>query len=209
MSFSRLAAALVLFAIAHSAPCQQPIVVVPEEAPTPLLLDQPQIVLLFGPIKEDGELAHHVAGSILSDCKAAGKAPIIVYIDSPGGDVVEGNLIISAMQLCTTHPIYTVDIANADSMAAIIFEHGTKRFMFPYAELMFHEPHLGVSGTPEQAESQLNVVKAEVEKIEKYLSKKFGLSLEAFRVKERAQWWLVGEEAIKAGAADAIGDPGL
>jgi len=209
MSFSRLAAALLLFVVAHSAPCQQPIVVIPEEAPTPLLLDQPQIVLLFGIIKPDGELSHHVAGSILSDCKAAGKAPIILYIDSVGGDITQGGLILSAMQLCTTHPIYTVDIANADSMAAIIFEHGTKRFMFPYAELMFHEATVGGIGTIEQAQVQLDLVKKEVEHIEKYLATKLGLSLEAFRVKERTQWWLVGEEAIKAGAADAIGDPGL
>ena len=67
------------------------------------------------------------------------REPIRLYINSPGGDVTEGFALIDVMELSQT-PIYTINLAEAYSMAFLIGITGTKRFSLPSASFMMHEP---------------------------------------------------------------------
>ena len=67
------------------------------------------------------------------------REPIRLYINSPGGDVVEGFSLIDVMELSKT-PIYTINLAEAYSMAFLIGITGTKRYTLPSASFMMHEP---------------------------------------------------------------------
>ncbi|MBR3116040.1 ATP-dependent Clp protease proteolytic subunit [Candidatus Saccharibacteria bacterium] len=67
------------------------------------------------------------------------REPIRLYINSPGGDVTEGFALIDVMEASKT-PIYTINLAEACSMAFLIGITGTKRFSLPSATFMMHEP---------------------------------------------------------------------
>ena len=74
---------------------------------------------------------------------------IYLYINSLGGDVVQGLSIIDCMNYVKSD-VQTVCIGSAYSMAAIILASGTdkKRYSLPNSEIMIHQPFSrNVSGT--------------------------------------------------------------
>ena len=52
------------------------------------------------------------------------RKPIIVYINSPGGSVVDGYGLVDAI-LCSKTPVYTVNLGQCSSMGFLIFNHPT------------------------------------------------------------------------------------
>ena len=81
------------------------------------------------------------------------RQPIVLIIDSPGGMLDETMSICSTIKLSKT-PIYTVNVAQAYSGAALIFMSGHRRFVFPYAKTMIHSGGTtGIGGTFEQTEA--------------------------------------------------------
>jgi len=71
-------------------------------------------------------------------------APIVVHVDSPGGEITAGLAIYDIIQAYADR-IYVVCTGQACSMGAVIFAGGGKgrRFMLAHSELMLHEPLLG------------------------------------------------------------------
>ena len=67
--------------------------------------------------------------------------PIYLYINSPGGSVIDGLSIIDNMALIHA-PVYTVVVGMAASMGAVIFSCGEKghRYMLENSQLMIHQP---------------------------------------------------------------------
>lgn len=65
--------------------------------------------------------------------------PIILYINSDGGDLDDGFALYDVIQNSTV-PIYTVGFGTCYSMAAILLCSGHKRFMFENCEVMIHQP---------------------------------------------------------------------
>lgn len=73
-----------------------------------------------------------------------GKKSIKVWINSPGGIVMDGYNIYNAI-LKTKTKVDTVCVGIAASIAAVIFQAGRKRVMNEYALLMYHNPYGGSS----------------------------------------------------------------
>ena len=71
-----------------------------------------------------------------------GKRRIQVWINSPGGVVMDGYSIYSTI-LKTRTPIDTYALGGVASIAAVIFQAGRKRIMADYAWLMYHNPFGG------------------------------------------------------------------
>jgi len=68
-----------------------------------------------------------------------GKDRIQVWINSPGGNVMEGYNIYNAILRSTTK-VDTYCIGIAASIAAVIFQAGRNRIMNEYGVLMYHNP---------------------------------------------------------------------
>ena len=66
------------------------------------------------------------------------RKPIILYINSPGGDVAEGFSLLATIKASQT-PIYTVNVGMWCSMAFWIGITGAKRFTLPYMTFLMHE----------------------------------------------------------------------
>lgn len=132
--------------------------------------------------------------------------PIILYIYSPGGDLISGSTIVNAM-LASRRPVWTVDIGYAASMAAIIHSYGVKKFLMPRAVLMHHNVSSSAEGDLPHMQSQIAAIARLAEMYEKHIAQLAHISLAELRVKEAENWYLVDDEAVKAHLADGVVNP--
>lgn len=89
----------------------------------------------------DSAVANTVIAQLLFLEKADPKAPITMYVNSPGGHVTAGLAIYDTMQYIKC-PVITISMGLSASMGSIIlagWEAG-KRYALPHAEIMIHQP---------------------------------------------------------------------
>lgn len=158
-----------------------------------------QVVLLEGEVRLDS------AERVIKGLKAASQSgqPIYLVIDSPGGSVLDGAKVVSAMESSSV-PIYTVCNGLCASMAFIIHQYGTKRLATDRAILMAHPASGGASGTLEQMTSQISMFTGYVNKMSAYVAKRAGLTFEQFHAKYISEMWLDSEDAKKNGFVDSL-----
>lgn len=95
----------------------------------------------------DATVANTVIAQLLYLEKQDPKAPITIYVNSPGGHVTAGLAIYDVMQYVQCD-IVTVCVGLAASMGSIILAGGTKgkRYSLPNSEIMIHQPLGGTEG---------------------------------------------------------------
>lgn len=163
-----------------------------------LRVPQEQVVVLAG---EVGENAAGIATQITQK-SSAGK-PVFLLISSPGGSIMDGALIINAIEASPV-PVYTVCVDLCASMAAMIHQYGTERLMFDRAVLMFHDAAGGFQGYFPHIKSQFEAVNRYVNRFNTYTAKRSGMTLEALELNEHTQLWVDSEDAITRKFTDKI-----
>ncbi len=132
--------------------------------------------------------------------------PLYLVIDSPGGLIYHGLAFIEFVKHIDN--LHTITLFSA-SMAAAYVEHlpGT-RYITDNGILMFHRASGGFEGQFEvgELESQLRFWKKIVRTMEQKSADRIGISLADYKSHARNEWWLYGEEAVNAGAADEVVD---
>lgn len=103
-----------------------------------------RIVFLTGVVEED--MANHIVAQLLLLESQNDKAPIYMYINSPGGSVMQGLAIYDTMQHINS-PIHTIVIGQAASMGSLLAQSGTKRYITPNSRHMIHRVSSGTQGT--------------------------------------------------------------
>jgi ATP-dependent Clp protease protease subunit len=95
----------------------------------------------------DSAVANTVIAQLLFLEKVDPKAPITMYINSPGGHVTAGLAIYDTMQHIKPE-VQTICVGLAASMGAVILCGGApgKRFSLPHSEIMIHQPLGGAEG---------------------------------------------------------------
>ena len=90
------------------------------------------------------------------------KAPITLYINSPGGSADSGFAIYDAMKMVSC-PIRTVVVGLCASAGVTIFMGGDKgqKYATPYSRFMLHQPSTGAIG----AASDLEITAREILRI--------------------------------------------
>lgn len=154
--------------------------------------------------KIDKNLANDIHDKILLLNKL-GDQPIDLIINSGGGDIKYGLLILDAIK-GSSAPIRTICTSEAYSMAAIIFSAGAKRYMYPHAQLLLHEPHVGkidsadITSLTAMAEEMMNY-KHESDLL---LAEYTGRTLEEIEKVTDTVTVFNAEEAISFGLCDEI-----
>ena len=99
---------------------------------------QHRILFLGGVITSD--TANKIIAQLLLLEAEDRNGPIDLYVNSPGGSVVDGLAIIDAIR-CIRAPVSTTCIGQAASMGAWILAAGTPgmRYLTPNAEVMIHQ----------------------------------------------------------------------
>lgn len=152
-------------------------------------------------LDEIGEESAEVARRITE--LSSKKEPIYILINSPGGSVMDGALIISAMQASLV-PVYTICLQLCASMAGIIHQYGTERYMVDRSFLMFHNASGGVRGTLPQMISRLSAINRYVLKMDAFIAKRAGLNLEDFIRKFDNELWMDAEDSTSLKFNDKI-----
>lgn len=67
---------------------------------------------------------------------------IFIYVNSDGGDVVMGSMILSVIKNSIT-PVVTIGFSKCASMASYILASGHKRYCFPNTIVLYHDGQTG------------------------------------------------------------------
>lgn len=162
-----------------------------------------RIIFLWEAI--DSHVANTVIAQMLFLEKQDPKAPITIYVNSPGWHVTAGLAIYDVMQYVQCD-IITVCVGLAASMGSIILAWGTKgkRFSLPNSEIMIHQP-LG------WAEGQATDIKLAAEHIIKTWDRLYGIlahhtGQDIKKVEQDCDRdnFMTAEQALKYGIIDKI-----
>lgn len=129
--------------------------------------------------------------------------PITIVINSPGGSVLDGAEIISAMQ-AAKGPVDTLCVQICASMAAMIHQFGTHRLMIDRSLVMFHPATGGVQGEVDKSYSRLGALKDYIGEMELNVARRSNMSYNDYKFKSGVEWWVSAQNAIKTNVADNI-----
>jgi len=128
------------------------------------------------------------------------KAPKYVFITSNGGSVSAGSRIVS--QILTRN--VTCIAERAYSMAFVILQACSTRWVTPSGSLMQHQMSLGVKGNLMNMNNYMVMVNAVERYMNEMQAKRLGMSVEAFVSRIATDWWLFGNDITDNNAADGF-----
>ena len=129
--------------------------------------------------------------------------PIWIRINSPGGSVDAGLILIDTFR-ASKSPVYCLVESKAYSMAAITLLFCDRKYALDHATIMLHEASYGTMGEDPSNRSRIDFLTSYLDKMHRELAKRVGMSHEKYREKIRDAWWLMADEAEKAGIVDAV-----
>jgi len=164
-------------------------------------------VQLWG-VVDDRSAKDVVNKLLLLDADKPGEE-IKFLINSPGGVVTSGMAIYDTMKMLKS-PVSTICIALAASMGSILLSGGVKgrRFIYPHAEVMIHQPSLGgyIQGVSVDLEIQAKQTKRVKEIGARILAENCGKKMEQVMKDFDRDYWMDAKEAIEYGIVDQVVD---
>ena len=139
----------------------------------------------------------------LLEFDSQGHEPIWIRINSPGGSVDAGLILVDTMKAVES-PIHCIVESKAYSMAAIILTYCDRRYGFPHATYMLHEASYGTVGEDPQNRSKLDFLTKYLDAVHEEIARNIKMDVKAYRARIRDAWWLLSDEALKIGLIDQI-----
>lgn len=166
---------------------------------------QKRKVFLWGPVLDAS--AKDVVNKLLYlEAEKPGEE-IVFYINSPGGMVTAGMAIYDTMQMISS-PVSTVCMGLAASMGSILLSAGKKgkRFVFPSAEVMIHQPSIGgvMQGRASDLEIQAKQIIKTKELGARILAENCGQSYDKVMKDFDRDYWMDAEESVAYGIVDHV-----
>lgn len=161
-------------------------------------------IFLWGGV--NGKSAEKICNQLLFLEAEKPNTEITFFINSPGGIVTDGLLIMDVMNLITS-PVKTVCMGMAASMGSILLSAGEKgkREIWPNGRVMIHQPSVGgISGQATDIEISARQLLLIKEKSARILADNCGNKYEAVMKDFDRDYWMNAEEAIKYGIVDKI-----
>ena len=130
---------------------------------------------------------------------------INIYINSPGGSVVDGLGVIDTIDFVPCD-ITTTCVGMAASMGAVLLSCGAKgkRLVLPHSRVMIHQVSSGMQGVSKDLEIELEQTLRCKKDLYDILSKNTGKSYEQIEKDCDRNFWLIGKEAVDYGLADSV-----
>lgn len=166
---------------------------------TRLELDPNRTLTLFGVVRDN---ALGLADEILNLGKKS-NAPIYLILDSPGGSVITGGILISAIQ-ASKAPVYTICYKVCASMAAMIHQYGKERFQVDRSILMFHPATAGTEGEVDKMNSFIGFLKRYCDKFLYEIGERSGLGFQKLKDLASVELWIDAEDAVAMNLTDKI-----
>ena len=162
-----------------------------------------RIIFLGGPITDD--VANNVIAQLLFLAKEDPKKGIELYINSPGGSVMDGMAIYDTMQHIKPE-VSTICVGMAASMGAVLLSGGAKgkRFSLPNSEILIHQVMGEAGGQATDIEITAKQILRVKEKLNRILAANTGQSFAKIEKDSDRDFHMTPEEAKKYGIIDEI-----
>lgn len=155
----------------------------------------------------DADVANIITSQLLYLNTMDDKTEIKLFINSPGGSIVDGLAIYDMMQYISPN-VETYAIGLAASMGAVLLSSGTKgkRFALPHSKIMIHQPMGGIA--PGTQESDIKIAYEEIKQYKQtlyeILSKNTGVMYSQIVEDADRDCWFNAEEAKSYGLIDEV-----
>ncbi|MFA5748222.1 MAG: ATP-dependent Clp protease proteolytic subunit [Candidatus Absconditabacterales bacterium] len=165
-----------------------------------------RIIFIGDPI--DSHIVSSVVAQLLFLEKKDPDKDIIMYINTPGGEVYSGMAIYDTMQYVKCD-IVTIATGLAASMGSIFLTGGTKgkRYALPHSKIMIHQPLISGGGLTGQA-TDIQIEAEEMMKIKKMfieiVAKHTGQKIEKVEQDMERNKWMNPKDALEYGLIDKI-----
>jgi len=134
------------------------------------------------------------------------RKPIRLYINSPGGDMMDGLALVNAIELSET-PVYTINVGQWCSMAFVIGITGHKRFSLPGMTFLMHDGSTYTRGSSKKVQDQIEYYKkVEQEVIKPHILKcsKNKMTGKEYDSLDRVEYYMLAKDAMEKGFIDEI-----
>ncbi len=130
---------------------------------------------------------------------------IMLYVDSPGGDVYAGLGIVDTMNYIKPD-VSTICVGMAASMGAVILASGAKgkRLALPNSMVLIHQPSSGVQGQQTDIQIVADETKWIREHLNQILADATGQPVEKIQVDTERDNYLRASEAAAYGLVDRV-----
>ena len=159
-------------------------------------------IQIFDQIGEDWYGGSGLSAKQFSDVlNEIGNGPLLVEINSPGGNVWDGLSIYNQLR-GRKAPVTTRVVGIAASIASIIALAGDRVEMADAALMMIHDPSGMAAGTSEDMRKMADALDQHAEVLVGVYAKKTGRSPESIRAAMKAETWFTTAEALAFGLVD-------
>jgi ATP-dependent Clp protease, protease subunit len=164
---------------------------------------QERIVWLGGEV--DSESSNTLVQQLTYLGREDAKKPIILYINSPGGSIVDGMAVYDTIRRSPC-PVHAVVSGMAASMGAVILSGCTKgeRAIMPHGEVLLHQPLGGARGQATDIEISANRILKMKKTLLTLLAENTGHPFEKVAEDCDRDYWLDADEAVAYGICDKI-----
>ena len=164
-----------------------------------------RIVFVSGEV--NGDLALRVNRQLLAMEKVDPARPVLLWIDSPGGEMFSGYSIYDTARFIQPR-VVTLVAGFAASMASVIALAGEKkdRLAFPNAKLLIHQPliHGVMQGSASELEIHAADIVATKRRLHKLYAERTGTPIERFEVLMERDHWLGPSAAQELGLISKV-----
>ena len=152
--------------------------------------------------------ANSIIGQLLFLKSDDDTKPITMYINSPGGSILDGDGILDTMDFVKDSgiEIHTIVVGKAASFGALILLNGTEgnRFVLPRSRVMIHQPLGGARGQASDIMREAELITKMKDEINLFISKKTNQDLDKVVQATDRDTWFRGQEAVDFGLADKV-----
>ncbi len=149
-----------------------------------------------------GEVNTDLVSKIMAKMYASDKDKITIFIDSPGGSVADGMVLFDFIANFNKPTICYIN--SAASMAFVISQACTERYVTDTTIMMQHQAFFGGQGTVGKMKEMARFGGNLVERANEVQAKRMGISKDTFERRIVNEWWMYGQEAVSENAADKV-----
>lgn len=161
--------------------------------------------VIFMSDEVNSETAKKVINQLLLLGSLDRKKPILLFINSPGGEVYSGLAIYDMINFIEPE-VVTIASGLVASMGTTILISGVKnkRFALPHARLMIHQPWGGIRGAAADIDIQAQEILRLKDMTIGILAEKTGQTKEKIQKDINRNFWMSAQEAKEYGLVDHV-----
>ena len=152
------------------------------------------------------DIVYHILRYNLEDQETPieNRQPIVLYINSVGGELVSGFGVIDAI-LTSKTPVHTVNLAECSSMGFLIFIAGQKRYAMPHSQFLMHDGEAGAIDSMAKLRDRIQFETGVMaDEIKDYILGRTKIDKKLYSKKYRTEWYFLPNEALQLGVVDFI-----